>query len=317
LRCPLQHGFNSDGKRSFSVTIHDHTTSLTLVKSIVSKVMSVVHCTAVRTPLGGMVGINDLKRNARLLTIRFKETSKLSIGNQNDLPISLFAKPAELSSEAKLFNGNGGTIRLGKVHNFLGNLTASCLDIISLLVLNFFEVFLGFSRAFIGMGLKFPLSLHISSLFFGNIRAKVKLFDRLRGLGIKDGNSCKGGGADINSNNKPSIVQGHRKYFFENDGNPSIMQEGDVFIVPSFTQEGFKSRELSIESDVNYKRFARGISDLKTRIASLRCNEFEPSLIKPDGAPLKNRVDRLSLSPDIFSGFLYDVGGQKGGLTYV
>ena len=317
LRSPLQHGFYGDSKRGFSIAVHDHTTPLASVQSVVSRVVSIVHCTAVRTPLRSVVSINKLKGDAKLFTVRTEKLSKLGKRNAINLLIGLPAKPASPSSNAELFNGNRGTIRLGKVNDFLDNLTASDLDKISLLVFKPLEIFLGFSRAVIGMSLKFASSLKVFSLPLGDIPTKVELLDHFRSLSIKDGNGCKRRRANIDANDKSSVIRWLGKVFFKDNGNSSISQEGDVLKIPSTFKEGIKSFKLIIEPNRNHKTLSGGIGDFKTRIAPPGFNEIEPSLVEPDGASSEIAVDSLSLSPDILTGFLDDIGRQEGGLAYV
>ncbi len=317
LRCPLQDGFYSDSQRSFPITVHEHTTPLASVQSVVSRVVSIVHCTAMRTPLRGVISVNKLKRYAKLLAVRAKKLSESSIRNAINLLINFLTELVFPSPNAEFFNGNGGLIRLGKVHDFFGDLTASGLDKISLLMFKPFEIFLSLARAFVGMGLKLTSSFKISSLSLGNIPAKVELFDHLRCLGVKDSNGCESRRANIDSNDKSSAIGWIRKFFFKDGGNFSIMQKGYVVEIPSIIEEGIKSFKLIIESNRDHKGFVRRISNLKTRITSFRFDESKPPLVESNGTSLKVAVDSLSFSPNIFSGFLNNVRGQKGGLTYV
>lgn len=263
LRCPLQHRLDGDGQRCLSVAVHDHTAPLASIQGIVSRVMSVVHCTAMRTPLGSVASVNNLKRYAKLLAIRFKKFSELGVRNMVNPPVSLFARLVFLSSNTKLFNGNRGAIRLGKVHDFFGDLAASGLDKVSLLVLKPHEIFLGLARAVISMALKLASPLKVSPLPLGNLSAEVELFDHFGGLSIKNGNGCKGGRANIDTNDKPSIVRWFRKSPFKDDSGLPLFQEGDVFKTPSTIKEGVKSLKLPVESKGDYKTLPRGVCDSK------------------------------------------------------
>jgi len=317
LRCPLQHGFNSDSQRGFSVAVHKHTTLLTFVQSVVSRLMSIVHCTAVWTPLRSVVSVNNLKRDTVLFTIRAKKLPKAGIRDSVDFPVSLFVKFVFSPFNAKLFNGDGDIIRLSKVQNFFDNLPASCFHKIFLFMFKPLKIFLGFSKAFIGVALKFPSAFKIFSLFLCYVPSKVKLLFHFRSLSVKDGYGGKGGRANIDTNNKPSTVHWVRKLFFKNNSNLSIPQEGDIFETPSIFKKGVKTVKLIVESNRNYKKLVRRISDFKTWIVSFRYNQFEPSFVNSNRTPLKTIINCLSPSPNVFSSFLNDVRGQKGGFTHV
>jgi len=124
LRCPLQHGFDSDSQGSFTVAVHGHTALFTPIQGVISRLVPIVHCTAVRTPLGGVVSINKLERYTRLQAARGEEFSKPSVRNTVNLPVSLLDEFVFLSSDVKPFNGDRGIICPGKIHDFFSNLTA-------------------------------------------------------------------------------------------------------------------------------------------------------------------------------------------------
>jgi len=317
LSFPLQHGFDSDSKRGFPITVHDHTTPLASVKSVVAGVMSVVHCTAVGTPFGSVVSVNNLKRDTELFTVRFKKFSESSVRNAVNLSIALFVKLVFSPSDAELFNGDGSIVRLSKVQNFFDNLTASGFDEISLFVFKLLEVFLSFSRAVVGVALKFLSPFKIFPLFLSYISSKVKLPLHFRSLSVKDSYGGKRVRTNIDADDKSSVILWLRKLLFKDNSNPATSQKQDVAKAPSIVKEGVESFELIVKFNRNCKGLTRRISDLKTWVSSFGLEKFEPSFIKPNGTSLKPIINCLSFSPHIFSCFLNYVRGQKGGLAYV
>ena len=308
LRCPLQHRFYSDSKRGFPIAVHDHTTLSASVQSVVFRVVSVIHCTAMWTPLRSVVSVNNLKRDTELFAVRSEKLSKLCIRNVVNLFVSFFAKLVFSSSNTKLFDGDRRIILFGKIYNFFCNLPASSLDKISLLVLKSLEIFLSLARALISMTLKFAFSFKISSLLFGNVFAKIELFGDFRRFGVKKGNCCKSGGADVYTNDKTSIVCWFRKFFFKDDSNLSVPLKGNVAEIPSIAKERVESLMLIVKFNRNCKALTRRISNLETWISSFRLNRFEQSFIESNGTPLKSIFNGLSLSPNVFSCFLDDIG---------
>ena len=317
LRCPLQHGFNSDSQRGFSVAVHNHTTLLTLVQSVVSSMVSFIHCTAMRTPLRSVVSVNKLKRDTELFTIRSKKLSKASVRDFVDFPVSLFVEPVFSASKTQFFNSNRGIVRLGEIHDFLGNLTASGLDKISLFMSKFVKIFLSFSRAFISVASKFFSPFKIFSLFLCYVSSKVKLPLHFRSLRVEDCYGGERGRPYIYTNNKSSVILWLRKLFFKNNHNSTTTQKRDVTKTPSLIKEGVEPFKLIVKFNGNRKGLVRRIGNLKTWVSSFRSNQFEPSFVKSNGTSLKFIFNRSSLSPNVFSSLLNDVGGQKGGFTYV
>ena len=90
LRSPLQQRFYSDGERSLSIAVYNHTTSAT-VQSVVRGKVSIVNCTAVWAPLGGVVSINFFKRHVKHFGVRVEKLSEPCIRYPVDFLSSILA----------------------------------------------------------------------------------------------------------------------------------------------------------------------------------------------------------------------------------
>ncbi len=239
LRCPLQYRLNSDSQTCFSVTIHNQTTRTALIQRVVSRVMPFIYCTAMRTPPASVVSVNNLKGNHVFLATRIEESSKLSKRNTVDFPVTLLGKSMFSSSHTHFFNGNGRIIGLSKIHNLFGAFSASVLDKISLLVLQFLKIFSGFSRTVISVALQFFSAFKKSALLLSYISAEVKLSFHLSGLRIKNCYGCKRGRANIDTNNEASITLWFRELLFQNSRNPVIPKKAIYCHSSNYHQENF------------------------------------------------------------------------------
>jgi len=316
LRCPLQERFYSDSQRGFSITVHNHTTLLTPIQGIVSRIVSAIHCTAVWTPLRSVVSINFLKRNSVFKTVTLKKISELCVRNSVNLLSSILSNFTFCSPKPEFFNGDRSIIFKSKIHNHLSNLPASCLNKVSLFAFKSSKVFLGLFRAFISMMLEFTSSLLILSLPNSYISAKVKLFNHLRCLAVENRYSSKSSRTNINPHNIPSIVNWFRVFLFNRNSNLAVKQT-NRFGFPPTLKEIFESIVSIITLDRNYKALARRISYSKARCASFSFKELKPSFVKSDGASLKSFLNSLSFSPNILTGFLNNVRWKEGGFAYV
>lgn len=315
---PLQDRFNSDGKARFSVTVYSHTTLLAFIQCIISRLMSIIHCTAVRTPFRSVVSINLIKGDLKHFAIRFKEFFEFSIRYSINLSVGFFVKLSFSAFQIlQFFNRNISIIRLSKINNFFGNLTASCLNKIELFMLKPFKTLLRPTRTFVSKALKMCSSFKISSLHFSNIFSKINLFDNFGSLDIKDSYRSKDRRTYIHTDNIFLVNFWFDKSFFKNNRYSTIFQKRNIMKNPFIIKKESKSFKLSVGFDRNYKRFIRRIGNLKTRISSFRVDVFEPSFIKTNRSILKSVFYCLSLSPNIFSGFLNNIRWQKGGFSYV
>ncbi len=317
LRGPLQEGFHSDSQRGFPITVHGQTTLPAPVEGIIPRAVPIAHCTAVRAPLRSVVSINLVERDLKHHSIRAEELPEPCIRNPIDFPVSFFVKQLLPPPEVfKLLDSDRRIISAGEAHDFPGYLTAPRLNEVPLLAFKPPQVFLGFFRALISMGLELSPPLKIPPLPQGNIPAEVELPHNHGGLSIEDGYGGESRGADINSYYKSPIIPWFRKFFFKNHGDSTIFEESDAAETPSIGKEGIEPLGLIIKFNRDYKGLAGGVGDFKAGVASLGFNEPEPSLIKPDGAFPESTVYRVSPSPSILAGFLHNIAGEEGGPAY-
>ncbi|QLJ52323.1 MAG: hypothetical protein Sv326_0148 [Candidatus Fermentimicrarchaeum limneticum] len=315
---PLQQRFYSNSKGCLSIAIHNLTAYLTFIQGIVSRVVPVIHCTAGRTPLGGMVSINFSERDTKHFSIRAKEFLELAVRNSIDFSIGFFSKSSSSASGILEFlNGYVCIISLGKIDNLLGNLTASCLDKIELFMLKVSKALLCPSRTIISKASEFGFSFKIFSLPFSNIPSKVELFNNFGSLDVKDRNSGKSGTANINTNNiSLGIHSGFFKFLFKNNGDSAVFQKGDIIKQPAVIKEGFEPLELPVQSNRDEQFLLGGVSNAEDGIIPLGSSELEPSLVQSNGAVLKPIPEFFSALPNIFSGFLNNITWEKRGLAY-
>lgn len=317
LSSPLQHRFHSDGEGCLPVAVHHHTTLSAPVQGVVLRLVSLIHRTAVWTPFGGVVSINFLDGDGHLLTVGFEEAPELSMGDAIDLAVCLSVELTFSSPDVEFFDGDGGVVGLGEIHDFLGNLAASGSDEVRLLALEPFQVLSRLSRPLVSVALEPRFSLKISALPDSDIPPEVELFDYFGCSSVKDGDGGEGGRTNINPNNESPIIVWGWELSFEHGGDFSALKERNVLEIPSVIEEGAEPLGLPVEPDWNHEAFSWRIGNFEAWVASFGLHELEPAGVEPDGAPPELTFNGFALSPDIFSCFLDNVGWQEGGLSYV
>lgn len=313
---PHQSRFDSNSAGRFPVAIDNHTALFAFVQSVVRRGMSVVHCTAVRTPLRGVVRINLVKIHSVLSTVRYKKVSELCIRNRVYLSVGSLVKLVFPASDSKFFDGDGRIVFNRKFHDFFSNLPAASLDKVRLFVSKSIKTLLRSIRPFVSFATEQSTPIRNLTLSDSNIPTKVELFDNMVFERVKNGYRCESGRTDINTNDIPVKSVGHIELFVDGDRDFTI-ENGDSFDNPTIVKELIESIIPTIESNRDGKCFVRRIGDLKTRGCPIRCEQLEPSRVKSDRTPFKSVLNGLAFSPNIFSGFLNNIRRQKGGFTNV
>jgi len=318
---PLQDRFYSNSQRGFPVAVHSLTTQPTFIDGIVFSSVPPIDCTAVGTPFRSVVSINLIKRDLEHLRVGFKKPYKPTIRNPANFLVGFFVKlPLPPSNIFQFLNRNVGVIGFSKIYDFFSNLTTSCLNKIKLLMSDSFKTLSCPMRAIVSETFKIISSSCKSLLLYGNIFAKIELLNNFRSRGIENSNTGEGRRTNIDPNNTPLIYFCFGELFFKNNGNPTVLENGNIVKKPSILYKSVKSSELLIGFNRNHNVFSGGISNFKTRVSPFRFNVFKPSLVKTDGTSgkmLSVVQNVFSVFPNIFPCFLNNIRGQEGGFTYV
>ncbi len=317
---PLQDRFDSNNQRGFPIAVYNQTTPA-FIQCIISRVMSIIQCTAFRTPSGSVVSINFNKRNSKHLGIGFKKFFEFSIRNPADFSIGFLIKLTSSTFEVfKFLNSNKSIMFFGKIYNLFSDLPASGFNKIRLTMLKPFKMLPCFMRAFISKTLKVCSSYLIFSLPYSDVSSKIKLFNNFGSFSIKNSSRSESRRTDVNAKNISLVDFWLGKLLFKNNRNPTIFQNGNIIKTPTVFKKIIESLKLSICSDGYSNGIFRKISDFKTRISSLSFNISKPPLIKANGTFSKfmSFIQNIfSAFPNIFTGFLNNIAWQKGGISYV
>jgi len=313
---PHQSRFDSNSMRRLPVAVDNPTTPFASVQSVVRRVVSIIHCTAVRTPLRGVIWINLIKIHSALRTVRHKKISELYIRDRVYLSVGSLVELMFPASDSKFLDGNGRIVFNCNFCDFFGNLTTAGLDKVELFVSKSLKALLRSIRPFVSLALKQSTPIRDSALPDGNVPTKVELFDNTVFERVENGYCSESGRTDINTNDISVEGAGSVKLFVDGNSNFTI-EEGNCFDDPTIVKEPVESIIIAVECNRDGKGFVRSVGDLETWSRSTRCEQLEPSLVKPDGTPFKSVLNSLAFSPNIFSGFLNNVRRQKGGFTNV
>ena len=324
ITVPLQERFHSNNKRTLPIAVHNITARLASIKSIVALIVSSVHRTTVRTPFRRVISINNTERSGEHFAMGDKERSEFGIRNaincSSRRTVKLLFSVLRLlpfGSYVKFFNRNRGIIFPGKNNNLFCNLSASCFNKVVLVMFKSVKQFSGFifipSR--LGKALKVGFPGKVLPLSVSNITTEIKLFFNFKSQRIINRNCCEGGRTNIYSDNVPVIIHRFRKTLFKHDRNAVVTQERDIIERPARTEERGQSIPLPVKFNRDGNRFLRRICNFKTRISSFGIDKPEPPFIKPDGTGFESVFNCFAFCPDVFSGFLNNIGWQIGGIT--
>lgn len=313
---PHQSRFDSNSKGRLPITINNHAAFFTPVQSVVRRVVSVIHCTATRTPLRGVVWINLIKIYSALRTVRHKKVSELRIRDRVYLSVGRPVISVFSASDSKFLDGDGCIIFNCKFHDFFSDLTTTGLDKVELFVSKSFKILLCLIRPLVSLATEQSAPIRNSTLPDSNVPTNVKLFDNMVFESVENGYRGKGGRTNINANNIPVDAIRNVKIFVDGNSNFTI-EKGGGFDNPTIVEKLVESIIASIKCYRDGKGFVRSVGDLKTGGRSFCREKPKPSLVKPDRTPFKSVLNGLAFSPDIFSGFLNNIRRQKGGFTNV
>ena len=316
---PLQDRFYSDGKACLSIAVNFKTT-FAFIQGVISRMMSIVHCTAANTPFGRVVSINFVKRYLEHFGVGFKELLEFAVRDSVDFLVGFFVKLSFSAAQVLQFlNSNISTIRLGKVYNFFSDLTASCLDKVSLFSFELTKASSRSMRTFIRKTFEIIPSLYKSPLSFSNIPTKVKLPDNFGSLGIKHAHSSKSGRADVDTKNISLAKFGLLEFLFKNNRDSSVLQERYVVKNPSIRKKKSKPFKLVVSSDRNHKGLFWRVGNLKAWIVSFGLNILEPSFIETNRTLSKLASfahNIFSALPNVLTSFLNNVTWKARGFAY-
>ncbi len=303
---PHQSRFDANHMGCLPITVNNQTALFAYIQRVVRRGMSIIHCTAARTPLRCVIGINLIKIHSVLSAVRHKKVSELCVWNRVYLPVSGPVKSVFPASDSKFLDGDGCIVFNRKFHDFFSDLTAAGLDKVELFVSKPFKTLLRLIRPFVSLAPKQSTPIRNSALPDGDISTKVKLFNNTIFEGVKNGYRGESGRTDINTDNVPADVVRSVEIFVDGDSNFTI-EKGNGFNSPTIVKELVKSIITPVKCYRNGKSFAWGVSDLETGGRSIRCEKLKPSLVKPDGTPFKSVLNSLMFSPDILPGFLNNI----------
>jgi len=265
-----------------------------------------------------MIWVDLVNGNLEHLAVGRDELDELVVGNPVDFPVGGFYEFSLLSTDVfELLKCDVGLVGLAKIYYFLGELAASGLDKVGLVVLKFLELLSRVARTLIREASELLPSFEVSSLPDGYIPAEVNLFENLAGFGVVEGNRSKGGRADVDAEDSVLGKFCLWKLLFKDDGDFSGFKNRNVVEGPAVFEERVESLELFVKFDWDNKSFSWRVGNLKAGILSLRLHTIKPALVKTDRAMGKPVLDFLSSCPDIFACFLNKVGGEEGGFAYV
>jgi hypothetical protein len=124
MSVPHQTRFNCDSKTRLPIAIHSLSTA-TLEKSVGFAMPILCHSTAVATPFGGVVGINNVESNIFIKASAFEISSELVERDTQDFPIEVLTFTAE---SFEVFNTNVSIISQSQVGDVSDDFSNTILD---------------------------------------------------------------------------------------------------------------------------------------------------------------------------------------------
>ena len=126
---PLKEGFDGHSQTRLSIGVHDQSAVLTSEQGIVFSIMPISDSTAAGTPLGRMVRVNPVQRNAAVKAAAFKNPSEKIERDSQHLLVELPALRPELGEP---LDRDIRAILLSKGDDLPDHLPEICLDKITL-----------------------------------------------------------------------------------------------------------------------------------------------------------------------------------------
>lgn len=259
LITPLQQGFYGNSQRGFPVRVHDLTAFLAFEQGIIAG-MPISQSTAMTTPLGSVVGINNIQCNSFVKTPGFKQLLERIKRNTHNFFVESFSF---CRKSFEVLNSNIGIKPQSHFGDVSNNLSKPVLDKVVLPCLKSFKRLSCFMASFIGKRLQFFPSFKNLFSFNPNIFSKIGLLQNLSFVG-KNRNS-KTLAVDINAKN----IIPFKKLGFpfgKVSNNFSVTSQPISFTNPATIQQKNKSLIIPVLLDWNSYSFSWMQSKLDKKV---------------------------------------------------
>lgn len=231
--------------------------------------------TASGTRLARMIRVDGDQPDALPCTDLFERRSKLAVGHALRSSVGLSVS-LSVSKTVQVLDGDEGVVFLCETDNFVGDLIASRLGKVGLVILEFSELPLRLGGTSIGVGLKFAPSYGNVSLFLPDISSKIELFPN--SFLSEDSYGSESSTAYVHPDNRINTI-GLLDFSFEGNENSPLISgllkaEGSKIV--SFFEELVESLPSSVLCDGESNPFIEG-SYAENGIISFRFRELSTS----------------------------------------
>jgi hypothetical protein len=268
MSVPLQQGFYSDSKRSFSVAIDGLTAFLAFEQRIVGT-MPLPDSTAVGTPFARVPAINDVQMNIIVEASLSDDASEPIEWDSQYFPI----EPLPLRIESfQLLDGNIGIISISQFDYFPSHLTEIGLDEVPFISPNLFESLFSLETSLIGKRLEHGFSFHNPFTLRPDVLPEIHLANNPAiGRNNADGEML---GIDIYAENIFSMAD--FLFFRQKSDHLQIRSQSEGLASPSVCKKACESLVIPVLFNRNGSPLSRIHSEFNKEI-SLRAESLAVS----------------------------------------
>ncbi len=294
---PHQTRFDCDSQGRLSVAVHSLSTT-TLEQSVGFAMPALSHSTAVATPFGSVIGINNVESNILVEASAFKVGSELVEGDAQDFLVYF---SSDWFESFEVFNADVSIILQSQVGDVSDDFSNSVFDEVLFSSLEKSKFSDCFMTSLVCVALEDTPSTKNLFAFNPDVFSIVELFED-SSFWTQDAD-CEALAVHINANHVPA---GSCDSFLTQEGNYlSVCGESICLANPTILNQGSVSLEVPIPTDWNSNRLSGVSGKLDEEIVfgfkglaisrhvKLDCDTFERSSFGVDYAPF-NIADYLT-----------------------